>query len=107
MAEIDRATAMVPTTPPAMPPVPPLRAAPAITSSMSLSEAAGTLADQLKVIPGIDRYATYELGTLDERGPRPLRAAWRLARDRIAADYGEMTIGEFLARFGGGGNRAN
>jgi len=79
-----------------------------ITAATPVTEAASILADQLRLIPGIDRYAGYELATLDDRGPRPLRAAWRLARERIGSQYGQLTVGELLARFGRqGGGRAN
>ena len=103
---IDRAGDLKPPPTPAMPEMPPLPPVRPITSATSLNEAAATLAEQLRLIPGIDRYARYELASLDDRGPRPLRAAWRIARDRVRGDYGAMTIGELLARFGGGG-RAN
>jgi len=101
--------------PPALPASPagprPLGAAAAgrpITAATPVTEAAAILADQLRLIPGIDRYAGYELATLDDRGPRPLRAAWRLARERIGRQYGQLTVGELLARFGRqGGGRAN
>jgi hypothetical protein len=37
-----------------------------------------------------------------------LREAWQLARERVADQYGQMTIGELLARFEPpGGTRAN
>jgi hypothetical protein len=71
-----------------------------ITSEMSVADAANVLADQLRQIPGIDRHVSIPLAELDQRGPRPLRAAWRLARDRVAGQYGSMTVGELLARFG-------
>jgi flotillin len=70
-----------------------------ITSEMSVADAATVLADQLRQIPGIDRHVAIPLAELDQRGPRPLRAAWRLARDRVAGTYGSMTVGELLARF--------
>jgi flotillin len=112
---IDRATsgaaAPVPV-PAAVPPpmtaaaaVPPLPTSPVsrpqpITASTPMGEAATILADQLRGIPGIDRYADVQLGQLDQRGSRPLRAAWRVARDRMSAQYGQMTVGELLSRFG-------
>jgi len=94
--------------PRAVPDVPPLTAAsqaaaPAISVDMPASEAAAILAEQMRRIPGIERHLSVTLAELDQRGPRPVRAAWRLARDRVAQSYGGMTVGELLARFGGGG----
>jgi flotillin len=71
-----------------------------ITASTPMGEAATILADQLRSVPGIERYAEVQLGQLEQRGSRPLRAAWRVARDRMAAQYGQMTVGELLSRFG-------
>jgi flotillin len=84
--------------PPAVPDLPPL--------PPTAAEAAARLADELRAIPGIERYMTLRLSDLDHRGPRPVRAAWRIARDRVAGEYGQLTLGELLARFAGRG-RAN
>ncbi|HUR16590.1 MAG TPA: SPFH domain-containing protein, partial [Candidatus Limnocylindrales bacterium] len=70
-----------------------------IMSEMSVSDAAAVLADQLRQIPGIERHVTIPLAELDQRGPRPVRAAWRLARDRVAGKYGSMTVGQLLTEF--------
>ena len=70
-----------------------------ITSEMSVSDAAAVLADQLRQIPGIERHVEIPLAELDQRGPRPVRAAWRLARDRVAGEYGSMTVGQLLTEF--------
>jgi hypothetical protein len=103
---ISRAAAQ--TLPAARPPnVGSASALPRITSEMPVSEAAALLAAQMRRIPGIERHLTIPLAELDQRGPRPVRAAWRLARDRVADSYGGMTVGELLSRFGdtGGGSR--
>ena len=71
-----------------------------ITAATPLAEAATMLADQLRLIPGVQRYADVRLSELEQRGSRPVRAAWRLARERVAGNYGEMTVGELLGRFG-------
>jgi hypothetical protein len=55
--------------------------------------------------PGIERFGGMRLSELDDAGPRPLRTMWRVARDRLEQDYGDVTIGEMLDRYrrGGGG----
>ncbi|HUG49248.1 MAG TPA: SPFH domain-containing protein [Candidatus Limnocylindria bacterium] len=71
-----------------------------ITAATPLAEAATILADQLRVIPGIERYGEVPLAELEQRGSRPVRAVWRLARERVAGQYGGLTVGELLGRFG-------
>jgi flotillin len=70
-----------------------------ISAEMSVSDAAAVLAQELRRIPGIERHVAIPLAELDQRGPRPVRAAWRLARDRVAGQYGSLTVGELLAEF--------
>jgi len=93
---------------PVMPPMPampigdrPASMAASITAATPLAEAATFLADRLRLVPGLDRYVDVQLSELDQRGSRPIRAVWRLGRDRLSATYGQMTVGELLARFGG------
>jgi flotillin len=76
-----------------------------LDSASTLDEAAEALADDLMRIPGIQRFGDMRLSELDETGPRPLRTMWRVARDRLQQDYGEVTIGEIIERYreGGGG----
>ena len=72
----------------------------------TLNEAAEALADDLMRIPGIQRFGDMRLSELDDSGPRPLRTMWRVARDRLEQDYGNVTIGEIIDRYrrcGGGG----
>jgi hypothetical protein len=69
---------------------------------MSVTDAAKVLADQLRQIPGIEQHLAIPLAELDQRGPRALRAAWGLARERVAGEYGSMTVGELLGRFSRG-----
>ena len=73
------------------------------TAEMPVSEAASLLAAQMRRIPGIERHLAIPLAELDQRGPRPVRAAWRLARERVADSYGGITVGELLSRFGDSG----
>ena len=70
------------------------------TADMPVGEAAALLAAQMRRIPGIEQHLAIPLAELDQRGPRPVRAAWRLARDRVADSYGGLTVGELLSRFG-------
>ena len=76
-----------------------------LDSTSTLDEAAEALADDLMRIPGIQRFGDMRLAELDETGPRPLRTMWRVARDRLERDYGQVTIGEMIERYrqGGGG----
>ena len=97
-----RATSQVPSAMPQMPPINASAPVPPITADMPAGEAAALLAEQMRRIPGIERHLAVPLAELDQRGPRPVRAAWRLARGRLAESYGGMTIGELIARFGGG-----
>ncbi len=71
-----------------------------ITAATPVAEAATILADQMRLIPGIERWADVQLAELDQRGSRPVRAAWRLARERLGGQYGRLTVGELLSRFG-------
>ncbi|NJD29853.1 MAG: hypothetical protein FIA92_16370 [Chloroflexi bacterium] len=72
----------------------------------TLEQAAGALADDLLQVPGIQRFAEIRLADLDRSGPRPLRTMWRVARDRLARDYGQLTIGQIIDRYRGGGGPA-
>jgi flotillin len=69
----------------------------------TLDEAAQALAGDLMRIPGIQRFGAMRLADLDSAGPRPLRTMWRIARDRLQRDYGNLTIGEIIDRYRGGG----
>jgi hypothetical protein len=68
-----------------------------------VTEAAEALAGDLSRVPGIRRFADMHLSELDSAGPRPLRTMWRIARDRLERDYGQVTIGEIIDRYQGGG----
>ena len=69
----------------------------------TVNVAAQRLARDLAAIPGIERFGGLRLVDLDRAGPRPLRTMWRLARHELAGRYGEMTIGEMVDTFSGGG----
>jgi hypothetical protein len=73
----------------------------------TLTAAAEALADDLMRIPGIQRFGDVRLADLGDSGPRPLRTMWRVARDKLERDYGQLTIGEIIDRYrgsGGGGS---
>ena len=78
-------------------------AAGGVTRETTLDEAAQALADDLMRIPGIQRFGDMRLADLETSGPRPLRTMWRIARDRLRRDYGDLTIGEIIDRYRGGG----
>jgi flotillin len=69
----------------------------------TLDEAAEALAGDLMRIPGIQRFGDVRLADLDASGPRPLRTMWRIARERLGRDYGDLTIGEIIDRYRGSG----
>ena len=73
-------------------------AAAGVTRETQLDEAAVRLAEELRVIPGIERFEATRLGDLDRSGPRALRTLWRIARDRLDTSYGDMTIGTLIDR---------
>jgi flotillin len=81
-------------------------AATGITRDTTVNVAAQRLARDLAAIPGIERFGSLRLGDLDRAGPRPLRTMWRLARHELAANYGQMTIGEIVDRYAGRGGGA-
>ena len=89
------------TTPAAVPP-----AIAGLERESTLTAAAEALADDLMRIPGIQRFGDVRLADLDDSGPRPLRTMWRVARDKLERDYGQLTIGEIIDRYrsGGGGS---
>jgi flotillin len=95
------------TSPAAVPaPAPATPSRPAIAGlgrDSTLEQAAGALADDLLQVPGIQRFADVRLADLDRSGPRPLRTMWRVARDRLARDYGQLTIGQMIDRYRGTG----
>jgi flotillin len=97
----------VATTPTPMPSLRPARGSvPEIGADMTTAEAAAILAEQMRRIPGIERHVAIPLAELDQRGPRPVRAAWRIARERLASEYGDVTVGELLTRFRGNDGEA-
>ena len=81
-------------------------AATGLTRDTTVNVAAQRLARDLAAIPGIERFGSLKLGDLDTAGPRPLRTMWRLARHELAANYGQMTIGEIVDRYAGRGGGA-
>jgi nucleotidyltransferase/DNA polymerase involved in DNA repair len=74
-----------------------------VTRETTIDEALGRLASDLRTVPGIERFGRLRLEELDRAGPRPLRAIWRVARERVDERYGKLTIGEVLDRLRGEG----
>ena len=73
-----------------------------ITRETTLDDAAVRLANDLRAVPGIERFGALRLQELDRTGPRPLRTMWRIAREQLSERYGAMTVGEFIDRTRGG-----
>jgi flotillin len=72
-----------------------------VTRETTVEEAATRLANDLRAVPGIERFGGMRLADLDTSGPRPLRTMWRVARQELASTYGQMTIGEVIDQYGG------
>ena len=72
---------------------------PAIGPDTPVSEAAAMLAQSLRLVPGVENHLAMPLADLDRRGPRAMRVAWRMARERLQDRYGDLTVGELMARF--------
>lgn len=72
-----------------------------VTRDTSVEEAATRLANDLRAVPGIERFGTMRLEDLDSSGPRPLRTMWRVARQELSSTYGQLTIGEVIDRYAG------
>jgi flotillin len=73
-----------------------------ITRETTLDDAALRLANDLRAVPGIERFAETRLADLDSNGPRPLRTMWRISREHLDQQLGQLTIGELIDRYGGG-----
>ena len=69
-------------------------------SEGNLGQWAKWLADQLRRVPDIQVYDALHLSELETRGPASARAVWGTARQVLAKDYGQLTIGDLLQRFG-------
>jgi flotillin len=78
---------------------PPRPASADITRATTVEDAAISLATDLRAVPGIERFASVRLAELDRGGPRPLRTMWRIVRDQLAEQYGQVTIGDLIDRY--------
>src|SRR5947208_5856284 len=58
------------------------------------------LADSLRRVPNIQIYDALRLVDLESRGPEAARGIWSTAKGVLAKDYGKVTIGDLLQRFG-------
>ena len=57
-------------------------------------------ADQLRQVPTIELFSTLKLQTLVDHGPPKAEAIWHTAQAALGRDYGDMTVGDLLKRFG-------
>jgi len=84
------------------------KAAPAVAAAAArvtpsdgnVAQWAKWLADQLKRVPDIQVYDALHLGDLEARGPAAARGVWATAKAALAREYGTVTIGDLLKRFG-------
>ncbi|HKV88471.1 MAG TPA: SPFH domain-containing protein [Candidatus Dormibacteraeota bacterium] len=58
------------------------------------------MADQLRRIPDIQVYDALHLGDLEASGPASARGVWATAKQVLAHEYGQVTVGDLLKRFG-------
>jgi len=58
------------------------------------------LADSLRRVPNIQIYDALRLVDLESRGPEAARGIWSTAKGVLAKDYGKVTVGDLLQRFG-------
>ncbi|HEU0245419.1 MAG TPA: flotillin domain-containing protein, partial [Candidatus Limnocylindrales bacterium] len=80
-----------------------------LNEGSTLSESAVRLAEELRRVPGIERFGGTRLRDLERSGPRTLRTLWGAARDELQARYGDVTIGTLLDEYergAGGGTSA-
>jgi hypothetical protein len=70
-----------------------------LSEESTLDEAAVQLAEELRRIPGIERFGGTRLSDLERSGPRTLRTLWGAARGQLQASYGDVTIGMLLDRY--------
>ena len=78
-------------------------AAAGLDEASTLSESAVRLAEELRRVPGIDRFGGTRLADLERSGPRTLRTLWGAARDELQERYGDVTIGVLLDEYERGG----
>jgi len=64
-----------------------------------IEERAAWMAEQLRAVPDMARYAQVQLKDLAARGPRSLGAIWRVAGDDLVRAYGEWTVAQLLEKF--------
>ena len=74
-------------------------AAVGLSEQSTLSESAVRLAEELRRVPGIERFGGTRLRDLERSGPRTLRTLWGAARDELQGRYGDVTIGMLLDEY--------
>jgi hypothetical protein len=74
-------------------------AAVGLDEQSTLSESAVRLAEELRRVPGIERFGGTRLRDLERSGPRTLRTLWGAAKDELQGRYGDVTIGTLLDEY--------
>jgi flotillin len=74
-------------------------AAAGLDEQSTLSESAVRLAEELRRVPGIERFGGTRLRDLERSGPRTLRTLWGAAKDELQTRYGDVTIGTLLDEY--------
>ncbi len=64
-----------------------------------VEDGARWMADQLRAVPDIARYAQVQLKDLAARGPRTLGSIWKVAGDDLVRAYGEWTVAQLFEKF--------
>jgi hypothetical protein len=114
LEQVDRAGASTPpvTPPPIAPSAPQATEEPSVVGEQpsigretTVAEALTRLAAELERVPGLERFRSTRLASLEGSGPRALARLWRAARSAGAEAYGDLTIGELLERYGSEGTR--
>src|SRR6266436_1316261 len=57
-------------------------------------------ADQLRHVPTIELFSALQLQALIDHGPPQAEAIWHTAQAALGRDFGDLTVGDLLKRFG-------
>ncbi len=57
-------------------------------------------ADQLRQVPTIELFSALKLQALIDHGPPQAEAIWHTAQAALGRDFGDLTVGDLLKRFG-------
>jgi flotillin len=70
-----------------------------LDETSTLNDSAVKLAEELRRVPGIERFGGTRLRDLERSGPRTLRTLWGAAREDLETRYGDVTIGMLLDEY--------